>query len=154
MKKIKQNIEVNSNILEFHEKMLLMPLIEMFVTSAKTNECIELKVSGKLCIQISPYIAKKTYKLLCDIIDEDYQNFEFDKDRQKLTIGVIPPNASKLECVKILKNILNIGLKDAKDIVDNCPITIDLSKYNIDESKYEELVRGITDIGIAADLKR
>lgn len=154
MKKIKQNIEVNSNILEFHEKMLLMPLIEIFATSAKANECVELKVSSKLCIQISPYIAKKTYKLLCDVIDEDCQNFEFDKDHQKLTIGIIPSNASKLECIKILKNMLNVGLKDAKDIVDNCPTMIDLSKYNIDESKYEELVRGITDIGIAADLKR
>ena len=154
MKKIKQNIEVNSNILEFHEKMLLMPLVEIFAASAKDNEYVELKVSSKLCIQISPYIAKKTYKLLCDIIDEDCQNFEFDKDRQKLTIGVIPPNASKLECVKILKNMLNIGLKDAKDIVDSCPTMINLSEYNIDESKYEELVREITNIGIAADLKR
>lgn len=50
--------------------------------------------------------------------------------------------------------MLNVGLKDAKDIVDSCPTMIDLSKYNIDESKYKELVRGITDIGIAADLKR
>lgn len=49
--------------------------------------------------------------------------------------------------------MLNIGLTDAKNIVDSCPTIIDLSKYNIDESKYEELVRGITDIGIAADLK-
>lgn len=59
MKKIKQNIEVNSNILEFHEKMLLMPLVEIFAASAKDNECVELKVSSKLCIQISPHIAKK-----------------------------------------------------------------------------------------------
>lgn len=154
MKKIKQTVEIDSNILEFHEKMLLMPLIETLAISAKTGSNVELKVNNKSYINISPKIAKKTYKILCDVINEDCNNFEFGEDNQTLVIGTVPFTASKLECVKILKTYLNIGLKEAKDLVDSCPTKIELSMYNIDESKYEELTDVIKNLGIPVKLER
>ena len=52
MKKIKQNIEVNANILSFKEKVALLPIVEILNASIRTNKAVKLNVEDTLTISI------------------------------------------------------------------------------------------------------
>ena len=52
--------------------------------------------------------------------------------------------ANKLNVIKEVKNILNLGLKEAKDLVDGAPKTI---KEGVDKATAEEMKTKLTEAG-------
>lgn len=58
--------------------------------------------------------------------------------------------ASKLEVVKQVKNLLNLGLKEAKDLVDGAPATI---KEGASKEDAEALRKALTDAGAEVEVK-
>ena len=58
--------------------------------------------------------------------------------------------ASKLNVIKVVRAITGLGLKDAKDLVDNCPKTL---KEAISKEDAEKLVAELKEAGAEAEVK-
>ena len=58
--------------------------------------------------------------------------------------------ASKLGVIKVVRAATGLGLKDAKDLVDNCPKTL---KEAISKEDAEKLVAELKEAGAEAELK-
>ena len=60
------------------------------------------------------------------------------------------PGASKLGVIKVVRAATGLGLKDAKDLVDNCPKTL---KEAISKEDAEMLVAELKEAGAEAEIK-
>ena len=71
---------------------------------------------------------------------------------EKTEFDVILKNAgaSKLNVIKVVRAATGLGLKDAKDLVDNCPKTL---KEAISKEDAEKLVAELKEAGAEAELK-
>ena len=71
---------------------------------------------------------------------------------EKTEFDVILKNAgaSKLGVIKVVRAATGLGLKDAKDLVDNCPKTL---KEAISKEDAEKLVAELKEAGAEAELK-
>ena len=58
--------------------------------------------------------------------------------------------ASKLDVIKVVRAATGLGLKDAKDLVDNCPKTL---KEAISKEDAEKLVAELKEAGAEAEIK-
>ena len=58
--------------------------------------------------------------------------------------------ASKLGVIKVVRAATGLGLKDAKDLVDNCPKTL---KEAISKEDAEKLVAELKEAGAVAEIK-
>ena len=71
---------------------------------------------------------------------------------EKTEFDVILKNAgaSKLNVIKVIRAATGLGLKDAKDLVDNCPKTL---KEAISKEDAEKLVAELKEAGAEAEIK-
>ena len=71
---------------------------------------------------------------------------------EKTEFDVILKNAgaSKLNVIKVVRNATGLGLKEAKDLVDNCPKTL---KEAISKEDAEKLVAELKEAGAEAEIK-
>ena len=71
---------------------------------------------------------------------------------EKTEFDVILKNAgaSKLGVIKVVRAATGLGLKDAKDLVDNCPKTL---KEAISKEEAEKLVAELKEAGAEAEIK-
>ena len=71
---------------------------------------------------------------------------------EKTEFDVILKNAgaSKLGVIKVVRAITGLGLKDAKDLVDNCPKTL---KEAVSKEEAEKMVAELKEAGAEAELK-
>ena len=60
------------------------------------------------------------------------------------------PGASKLGVIKVVRAATGLGLKDAKELVDNCPKTL---KEAISKEDAEKLVAELKEAGAEAEIK-
>ena len=60
------------------------------------------------------------------------------------------PGASKLNVIKVVRAATGLGLKDAKELVDNCPKTL---KEAISKEDAEKLVAELKEAGAEAEIK-
>jgi len=58
--------------------------------------------------------------------------------------------ANKIEVIKVVREITGLGLKEAKDLVDNCPKPI---KENISKDEADEIAKKLTDAGAKVEIK-
>jgi large subunit ribosomal protein L7/L12 len=58
--------------------------------------------------------------------------------------------AAKLKVVKEVKNLLGLGLKEAKELVDGAPSAI---KEGVSKEEAEELKKALEDVGAEVELK-
>ena len=58
--------------------------------------------------------------------------------------------ASKLNVIKVVRAVTGLGLKDAKDLVDNCPKTL---KEAVSKEEAEKMVADLKEAGAEAELK-
>ena len=75
-----------------------------------------------------------------------------DEVEEKTEFDVILKNAgaSKLNVIKVVRAATGLGLKDAKDLVDNCPKTL---KEAISKEDAEKLVEELKAAGAEAEIK-
>lgn len=142
MKTIKHTMEIPYHHLEFSEKVVMLPIMDAVAQTIKDKEdaqiCLDLESAEKICRILSNLGCRtsqdESYE---DIIRSDNSQEEWHK------IFLSHPGLSKLQTVKILKENLNLGLKEAKDLTDSCPVTIDLDKYKIESSKYLDILSSL-----------
>ena len=58
--------------------------------------------------------------------------------------------ASKLNVIKVVRAITGLGLKDAKDLVDNCPKTL---KEAVSKEDAEKMIAELKEAGAEAEIK-
>ena len=58
--------------------------------------------------------------------------------------------ASKLNVIKVVRAVTGLGLKDAKDLVDNCPKTL---KEAVSKEEAEKMVAELKEAGADAEMK-
>ena len=58
--------------------------------------------------------------------------------------------ASKLNVIKVVRELTGLGLKDAKDLVDSCPKTL---KEAVSKDEAEQIVAKLKEAGAEAELK-
>ena len=71
---------------------------------------------------------------------------------EKTEFDVILKNAgaSKLNVIKVVRAITGLGLKDAKDLVDNCPKTL---KEAVSKEDAEKMIAELKEAGAEAEMK-
>ena len=58
--------------------------------------------------------------------------------------------ANKIQVIKVVREITGLGLKEAKDLVDNCPKPV---KENISKEEADEIAKKLTDVGAKVEIK-
>ena len=73
-------------------------------------------------------------------------------ENEKIDFDIIlkEAGASKLGVIKVVRAVTGLGLKDAKDLVDNCPKT---PKEGISKEDAEKIVAELKEAGATAELK-
>ena len=75
---------------------------------------------------------------------------EAAEEKTEFDVILKDAGASKLNVIKVVREITGLGLKDAKDLVDNCPKTV---KEAISKEDAEKLVAELKEAGAEAEMK-
>lgn len=161
MKTVKQQAEVSFKLLDFADKVVMLPLMNMFAAAIRANMKVDVIITENMSNEyIIPEQTKKIFKLLSDLgcrtsLGESYEDIVKSDDSQRKTILFLEspiPIEIRLQIVKIIKEQLNIGLKEAKDLIDACPTKIDLDNYSIPTAGYKYLLNELSMHGVMAKL--
>lgn len=72
------------------------------------------------------------------------------EEKSSFNVILKSAGASKLAVVKLLKDVLGVGLKEAKDLVDAAPKAI---KENVSKAEADDLKKKIEEAGAEVELK-
>ena len=72
------------------------------------------------------------------------------EEKTEFDVVLKSAGASKLNVIKVVRAITGLGLKDAKDLVDNCPKTL---KEAVSKEDAEKMVAELKEAGAEAELK-
>ena len=75
---------------------------------------------------------------------------EAKEEKATFTVELTDGGATKIAIIKIVKEVLGIGLKEAKDLVDAAPKAI---KENVAKAEAEELKKKLEEAGAKVTLK-
>ena len=75
---------------------------------------------------------------------------EAAEEKTEFDVILKDAGASKLNVIKVVRAVTGLGLKDAKDLVDNCPKTL---KEAISTEDAEKLVAELKEAGADAEMK-
>ncbi len=75
---------------------------------------------------------------------------EAAEEKTEFDVVLESAGAAKLKVVKEVKNLLGLGLKDAKDLVDGAPSTI---KEGVAKEEAESIKAALEDVGASVELK-
>ncbi len=73
-----------------------------------------------------------------------------EEEKTEFDVVLKSAGASKLGVIKVVRAVTGLGLKDAKDLVDNCPKTL---KEGISKEDAEKIVADLKEAGAEAELK-
>jgi large subunit ribosomal protein L7/L12 len=72
------------------------------------------------------------------------------EEKTEFTVVLKEGGAKKIQVIKVVREITSLGLKEAKDAVDNVPSTI---KEGISKGEAEEIKKKLEDQGAVVELK-
>ena len=75
---------------------------------------------------------------------------EAAEEKTEFDVILKDAGASKLNVIKVVRAATGLGLKDAKDLVDNCPKTL---KEAVSKEDAEKMVAELKEAGAVAELK-
>ena len=75
---------------------------------------------------------------------------EAAEEKTEFDVILKSAGASKLNVIKVVREATGLGLKDAKDLVDNCPKTL---KEAISKEDAEKMVAELKEAGADAEMK-
>ena len=75
---------------------------------------------------------------------------EAAEEKTEFDVILKEAGASKLNVIKVVRAVTGLGLKDAKDLVDNCPKTL---KEAVSKEDAEKIVAELKEAGAEAEMK-
>jgi len=72
------------------------------------------------------------------------------EEKTEFDVILVEAGASKMNVIKIVKEVTGLGLKEAKEVVDNAPKAV---KEGISKADAEELQKKLTEAGAKVELK-
>ena len=75
---------------------------------------------------------------------------EAAEEKTEFDVILKDAGASKLNVIKVVRELTGLGLKDAKDLVDNCPKTL---KEAVSKEDAEKMVAELKEAGAEAEMK-
>ena len=72
------------------------------------------------------------------------------EEKEAFTVVLASAGEQKIAVMKIVKEVLGLGLKEAKDLVDSAPVTL---KEGMKKAEAEELKKKIEEVGGKVELK-
>ncbi|MDP4153489.1 MAG: 50S ribosomal protein L7/L12 [Bacillota bacterium] len=72
------------------------------------------------------------------------------EEKTEFTVVLAEVGASKLNVIKVVREVTGLGLKEAKDLVDGAPKPV---KENVGKDEAEELKKKLEDAGAKVELK-
>jgi large subunit ribosomal protein L7/L12 len=73
-----------------------------------------------------------------------------EEEKDSFTVVLTSAGEQKIAVMKIVKEVLGLGLKDAKDLVDGAPATL---KDGMKKAEAEEIKKKIEEVGGKVELK-
>lgn len=131
----KRNIASREELLEAISKMSVMDLVELI---SEMEEKFGVSASAP-----APVAAAATAGDGAEPSDKEDEQTEFD-----LILKSFGDN--KIAVIKAVRAITSLGLKDAKDMVEGAPITI---QEAVSKKEVEEMTKQLEDSGAVVELK-
>lgn len=131
----KSNIASREELLEAISKMSVMDLVELI---SEMEEKFGVSASAP-----APVAAAATAGDGAEASDKEDEQTEFD-----LILKSFGDN--KIAVIKAVRAITSLGLKDAKDMVEGAPITI---QEAVSKKEVEEMTKQLEDSGAVVELK-
>jgi large subunit ribosomal protein L7/L12 len=75
---------------------------------------------------------------------------EAAEEKTEFSVVLTNAGASKINVIKVVREVTSLGLKEAKDLVDNAPKPI---KENVSKQEAEELKKKFTEAGATVEVK-
>ena len=75
---------------------------------------------------------------------------EAAEEKTEFDVILKSAGASKLNFIKVVRAVTGLGLKDAKDLVDNCPKTL---KEAVSKEDAEKMIAELKEAGAEAEMK-
>ena len=75
---------------------------------------------------------------------------EAAEEKTEFDVILKDAGASKLNVIKVVRELTGLGLKDAKDLVDSCPKTL---KEAVSKEDAEQIVAKLKEAGAEAEMK-
>ncbi|MDR2616451.1 MAG: 50S ribosomal protein L7/L12 [Endomicrobium sp.] len=72
------------------------------------------------------------------------------EEKSELNVVLASTGASKINVIKVVREVTGLGLKEAKDLVDGAPKTV---KENVAKAEAEEIKKKLTEAGATVELK-
>jgi large subunit ribosomal protein L7/L12 len=72
------------------------------------------------------------------------------EEQDSFTVELKDPGGQKIAIIKVVKEVLGLGLKEAKDLIDGAPSVL---KEGVKKEEAEEIKKKIEEAGGAAELK-
>ncbi len=72
------------------------------------------------------------------------------EEQTEFTVNLTAAGSNKIQVIKAIREITNLGLKEAKDLVDGAPKEI---KAGVSKQEAEEIKKKITEAGGTAEIK-
>jgi large subunit ribosomal protein L7/L12 len=72
------------------------------------------------------------------------------EEKTEFNVVLTNAGASKINVIKVVREVTGLGLKEAKDLVDGAPKTV---KENVAKAEAEEIKKKLTEAGATVELK-
>jgi large subunit ribosomal protein L7/L12 len=72
------------------------------------------------------------------------------EEKSEVNVVLASIGASKINVIKVVREVTGLGLKEAKDLVDGAPKTV---KENVAKAEAEEIKKKLTEAGATVELK-
>ena len=72
------------------------------------------------------------------------------EEKSSFNVVLIEAGANKIQVIKVVKDLLGLGLKDAKDLVDGAPKTL---KEDVAKDAAEDMKAKLTEAGATVELQ-
>ena len=73
-----------------------------------------------------------------------------EEEKSEFTVMLTNAGASKMNVIKVVKEITGLGLKESKELVDGCPKAV---KEGISKADADDIAKKLTDAGATVELK-
>lgn len=72
------------------------------------------------------------------------------EEKSSFTVHLASAGESKIAVMKVIKEVLGLGLKEVKDLVDGAPVDI---KTGVAKAEAEEMKKALSEAGATVELK-